>query len=114
MMSAGATKENHLGESPPAVELRRIKRNRPNDSLDPKGHLLSKKLEICDHCSREFTSSTTKYSILKEASKLKHSSLYNKVYISPDMTQKERETDKEVWAELKRRLSAGEKDITIR
>jgi len=30
------------------------------------------------------------------------------------MTRKERETAKEVRAELKRRLSAGEKDITIR
>jgi len=56
---------------------------------------------------------STKYNILKRASQLKHSSSYSKVYISPDMTRKERETAKEVRAELKRRLSAGEKDITI-
>ena len=57
---------------------------------------------------------STKYNILKRASKLRHSSSYNKVYISPDKTLKEREAAKELRVELKRRLSAGEKHLTIR
>ncbi|XP_065920688.1 uncharacterized protein [Dysidea avara] len=68
---------------------------------------------------------STKYSILKRASKLRHSSSYNKVKgrqprnqirlsVSPDKTLKEREAAKELHVELKRCLSAGEKHLTIR
>ena len=54
-----------------------------------------------------------KYNILKRASKLRHSSSYNIVYISPDKTLKEREAAKELRVELKRCLSPGEKHLTI-
>ena len=60
------------------------------------------------------TEASTKYNILKKASQLRHSSSHSKVYISPDMTRKEREAAKELRTELKRRLAAGEKDLTIR
>jgi len=54
MMSAD---DEQVAASPTDVQPRGTKRNRPNDSPDAKCHLLSKKLEMCDHCSKEFTAS---------------------------------------------------------
>ena len=53
-------------------------------------------------------------SILRQATKLRVSSTWKKVYISPDLTLKEREQGKKLREELKKRKEAGEKDIYIK
>ena len=37
-----------------------------------------------------------------------------KIYINPDYTPKQREQNKELRAEMKRRMEEGEEDLTIR
>ena len=54
MMSVDATNGKQLEEL--AAQLRGTKQNYPNDSPDPKGVLLNKKVKICEYCSKEFTS----------------------------------------------------------
>ena len=56
MMSVDATNRKQLEDSPLAAQLCGTKRNHPNDSPDRKGVSLSKKVEICEYCSKEFTS----------------------------------------------------------
>ena len=56
----------------------------------------------------------TKWNILKAAPKLRHSSTFDKIYVSPDLTLKERQVNKQLRDELKRRRSSGEKNLSIR
>ena len=55
----------------------------------------------------------TKYSILKNAKKLKHSQTFKGVGISLDQTPKEREQEKTLRLELSRRRDQGERDLKI-
>lgn len=57
---------------------------------------------------------TIKSNILRKASKLRKSTQYSGVFITPDMTKKEREAAKELRKELKRRKSQGEDNLIIR
>ena len=50
-----------------------------------------------------------KRSILKQATKLRNSSKWNEVFISPDLTPKERQTNKKLREELRNRKQAGRK-----
>ena len=52
--------------------------------------------------------------IWRNASKLRKSSQYKNVYISSDLSPKQREVAKELRAELARRRSRGERNIVIR
>ena len=56
----------------------------------------------------------TKNSILKKANKLRKNTQYKDVFITPDLTKKEREVAKELRDELKRRKSLGEANLVIR
>ena len=54
-------------------------------------------------------------SIIKSATyNLRKSTRWNKVYVSPDLTAKEREVNKALRKELKRRKAQGEKEIMIK
>ena len=57
---------------------------------------------------------STKRIILKQATKLRQSSTWSNIYISPDLTPKERSQNKLLRDELKSRRSAEEKDIYIK
>ena len=57
---------------------------------------------------------STKRIILKQATKLRKSSTWSNIYISPDLTPKERSQNKLLRDELKTQRSAGEKDIYIK
>ena len=57
---------------------------------------------------------STKRSILKQATKLRKSSKWSNIYISPDLTPKERSLHKKLRDELKTRKNAGEKDLYIK
>ena len=57
---------------------------------------------------------STKRSILKQATKLRKSSKWSNIYISPDLTLKERFLHKKLRDELKTRKNAGEKDLYIK
>lgn len=52
--------------------------------------------------------------ILKNAKSLRNSSSYKNVYVSPDLTPKERKLNKQLYQELKYRKDHGEKDLIIR
>ena len=56
----------------------------------------------------------TKKNILNQAKKLRVSTTWKKVYISPDLMPKERQQSKKLRDELKRRKDAGEKDLYIK
>ena len=56
---------------------------------------------------------STKRNILQQATKLRKSTTWNNVFISPDLTPKERELNRKLREELKVRKDAGEKDIYI-
>ena len=62
----------------------------------------------------EFGDVSMKRTILKQATKLRKSSTRSDVYISPDLTPKERSQNKLLRDELKTRKAAGEKDIYIK
>ena len=62
----------------------------------------------------EISDVNVKRNILKQATKLRSSSTYGNIYISPDLTRKEREHSKALREELLRRKAAGEKDIFIK
>ena len=49
-----------------------------------------------------------------QATKLRSSSTYSNIYISPDLARKEREHSKVLREELTRLKAAGEKDIFIK
>jgi len=55
-----------------------------------------------------------KWKILNQATKLCDSSTWKKVYISPDLTAKEREVNRKLCDELKRRKEAGEMNLMIK
>ena len=52
--------------------------------------------------------------ILQNAKSLRNNSTYNNVYISPDLTPKEREINRQLHTELKRRKQAGETNLMIK
>lgn len=54
-----------------------------------------------------------KMSILKAAKRLKTSTQLNNVYITPDLTHKEREQSRNFRAELKCRRDIGEKNLVM-
>ena len=56
----------------------------------------------------------TKKNILRQATKLRTSATWKKVYVSPDLTLKEQEQNKKLRGELRRHKNAGEKDIFIK
>ena len=56
-----------------------------------------------------FRDISSKRNILKHATKLQNSSSWSKVFISPDLTPKEREVNKRLREELKNHKDAGEK-----
>ena len=55
-----------------------------------------------------------KRQILRNATKLRASSKWSNVYVSPDLTPKEREQNKLLREELRSRKAAGEKDLYIK
>jgi hypothetical protein len=55
-----------------------------------------------------------KYRVLDKARDLRKKEFWNKVFINPDRTAKERTEDRELRDELKRRKEAGEKNLVIR
>ena len=57
-MYVDATNGKQLEDSLLAAQLCGTKRNCPNNSPDTKGVLLSKKVEICEYSSKEFTSTS--------------------------------------------------------
>jgi len=56
----------------------------------------------------------TRSSILRNAKNLRKSSTYQNVFISSDLSLKERESNKLLYQELKRRKQAGEVNLIIR
>ena len=56
----------------------------------------------------------TRHDILKMAPQLRNSVRWNNIYISPDLTWKEREENRALREELRHRRGAGETDLTIR
>ena len=56
----------------------------------------------------------SKWRIIKEAIKLRNSANWKNVYISPDLTRKEREHNKKSRLELKQRKDQGEKNLIIK
>jgi len=52
--------------------------------------------------------------IIKNGIKLRKSTTWNKVYVSPDLTAKERDVNKALREELKQRRTNGERDIIIK
>jgi len=57
---------------------------------------------------------STKRQILRQATSLRKSSTWSNIYISPDLTPKERAHNKKLREELKSRKDAGEKNIFIK
>ena len=55
-----------------------------------------------------------KRQILSKAKTLRNSTEWNRVYISPDLTPKERAENKKLRDELKRRRNEGEANLIIR
>ena len=55
-----------------------------------------------------------KREILRNATKLRASSKWSNVYVSPDLTLKEREQSKQLREELRARKASGEKDLYIK
>ena len=56
----------------------------------------------------------TKHDILKGARELRHSDMYSNVYITPDLTQKEREAGRKLREALASQQRAGETNLIIR
>ena len=52
--------------------------------------------------------------ILRNAKHLCHSNTYKRVFISPDLTLQEREANKQLRQELRRRKDAGESNLIIK
>ena len=55
-----------------------------------------------------------KHSIMKMATKLRKSQRWNTIYVTPDLTFKEREVNKALRDELKRRKANGEQNLIIK
>jgi len=60
------------------------------------------------------TDISVKRQILRNAKLLRNSNSYKSVFISPDLTQQEREVSKKLHNELKRRKQAGETNLIIK
>ena len=58
--------------------------------------------------------SSVRRNILRNAKVLRNSSSYKKVFISPDLTPKERATNKQLLEELRHRRQQGETNLIIR
>ena len=56
----------------------------------------------------------TKVELLRMASQLRHLSTWKRIYVTPDLTKKEREESKKLREELAKRRQAGETDIMIK
>ena len=56
----------------------------------------------------------SKWLCLKHAPKLRNDTKFRNVYLSPDLTLKEREASKKLYLELKGRRERGEKDLVIK
>ena len=56
----------------------------------------------------------SKHDILRYAPQLRNSDTYGNIYISPDLTQKEREANKKLREELSSRRKAGESNLVIK
>ena len=56
----------------------------------------------------------SKREILGSAKKLRDSETWSDIFITPDMTPKERERNKQLREELKRRRNEGEEGLVIR
>ena len=59
------------------------------------------------------TDFSTRRQILRNAKSLRNSQSYKQVFICPDLTPKERETNKQLVEELRRRKQAGESNLII-
>ena len=57
---------------------------------------------------------SSKHDILKCAPQLRNSAEYGNIYITPDLTQKEREVNRKLREELESRRKAGESNLIIR
>ena len=55
-----------------------------------------------------------KHDILRGAPQLRHTERYSNIYLTPDLTQKEREEGRKLREELSRRRKAGETNLIIR
>ena len=56
----------------------------------------------------------TKWDIIRQASQLRHSDRWPRVYLTPDLTRSEREEGRKLREELKKRRDNGEQNLTIR
>ena len=61
-----------------------------------------------------FAQETTKREILSNARILRRSTKWSNVFISPDLTLKERQANREIRAEMKRRRENGEQNLIIK
>ena len=57
---------------------------------------------------------SSKWQCLKQAPKLRKDTKFCIVYLSPDLTLKERAVNKKLYLELKGRRKKGKKDLTIK
>jgi len=88
----------------PNIQIKRVARlSAPSPGL-PRPRLLLVELEDI----------SIKRSILKQAVKLCNSSKWSNVYVSPDLTPKERQQNRLLRDKLKSRRNAGEKDLYIK
>ena len=62
----------------------------------------------------EIKNLAAKREILRNATKVRPSSKWSNVYVSPDLTPKEREQNKQLREELRTRKAPGEKDLYIK
>ena len=56
----------------------------------------------------------SKWDILRQAPRLRHSELWPRVYLSPDLTRSESEEGRKLREELKRRKDSGEQNLMIK
>ena len=61
-----------------------------------------------------FDDEKMKWTCLRRASRLKDDAVFQKLYLSPDLTPQERKENRVLLMELKWRREEGEKDIMIR
>jgi len=88
----------------PNIPIKRVARLGAPKPSQPRPRLLLVELEDI----------SIKRSILKQAVKLRNSSKWSNVYVSPDLTPKERKQNQLLRDELKSRRNAGEKDLYIK
>ena len=59
-------------------------------------------------------SEKSKWRCLRQAPKLRNDTTFKRVYLAPDLTARERESNKRLYLELKSRKEKGEKDLIIK